>query len=127
VLAILDDPAGAAMQVEITNTAAETVRLAGIPAGTDAAHLELEFRAGVLAADAAHPLAVTVPPRWTARTTATGDCGLLVALTAEDGVSIAGDETVRFGLLNIAGDGRGGTRGTRVSLRYDRMAYARAP
>lgn len=125
VLAIVDDPTGNTMQLEVTNTASQAVRLAAVPAG--GSHLELGFRPGVLAVDPTDPLAVTAPAGWTARTGTSSDGGTTVALVGTAGTAIKPGEALRFTLRNIGADGRGGTRGTRVQLRYDHVTHTDDP
>ncbi|MER7274771.1 LamG domain-containing protein [Dactylosporangium sp. NPDC000244] len=122
VLAIVDDPAGQKMVLEVTNTASQSVALAAVDAKSTACHLELQFRPGVLMVNPKAPPTVAVPDGWTARTAAGAD-GFTVSLTGKAGLRIKPDETVRFTLGNVGADGRGGTRGTRVQLRYDQMTY----
>ncbi|GAA4727142.1 LamG domain-containing protein [Phytohabitans rumicis] len=112
VLAIVDDATGGRMSLEVTNTASQDVVLAA-----GGAHLELSFRPGILATTG-QPLIVETPAGWSA---AVGKDR--ITLTGPAGTSIAADQTLHFGLVNIGGDGRGGTRGTRVQLRYLNLGY----
>jgi hypothetical protein len=124
VLAIVDDPTGNTMQLEVTNTASQDVVLGSIASSTTDSHLELSFRPGVLVVDPSDPIAVTAPAGWTTRTQSTPDGGFSIAFVGTAGLRIKAGELVRFTLNSIGGDGRGGTRGTRVQLRYDQMSYA---
>ncbi|MER7169410.1 LamG domain-containing protein [Micromonospora sp. NPDC000207] len=121
VLAIVDDPTGTTMQLEVTNTASQAVQLSSVPTG--AAHLELGFRPGVLALDPTDPLTVTGPTGWKSSVGTGADGGTTVALVGPEGTTVDPGKTLRFTLRNIGADGRGGTRGTRVQLRYDRLTH----
>ena len=123
VLAIVDDPTGNTMRLEVTNTASQTVALAAIAPGSADSHLELQFRPGVLPADNRDRITVTGPTGWSAKTISQPDTSFTVALTGPAGGQIKPDETVRFTLANVGADGRAGTRGTRVQLRYTDLSY----
>jgi hypothetical protein len=127
VLAIVDDPTGQAMALDVTNDASRVIVLNPIDPAADKSHLELAFRPGILPADRLAALAVDAPPGWTSRVRTGLDGTVAIALTSTVTRAIQASETIHFGLRNIAADPRGGSRGTRVQLGYDQMSYQDDP
>lgn len=128
VLAIVEDPTGQDMRLEVTNDASQTITLAPIdPTTGPSSHLQLSFRPGTLPLDWVDRLSVATPAGWTGEVSKAPDGTVSVALTAAEQREIKANETVQFGLHDIGADGRGGTRGTRVQLRYAQMYYPDEP
>lgn len=128
VLAIVEDPTGQDMRLDVTNDASQTITLAPIdPTTGPSSHLELSFRPGTLPLDWVDRLSVATPAGWTGEVSKAPDGTVSVALTAAEQREIKANETVQFGLHDIGADGRGGTRGTRVQLRYAQMYYPDEP
>jgi hypothetical protein len=127
VLAIVDDPKGNTMRLEVTNTASQTVVLAPVDPATKS-HLELRFRPGTLPADWVGKVTVeTQDASWASRVAPTTDGTVAFAMACKEQREIKPGETVTFTLRDIGADGRGGTRGTRVQLRYAEMSYPDEP
>ncbi|WP_447002263.1 LamG domain-containing protein [Saccharothrix isguenensis] len=127
VLAIVDDPAGHTMRLEVTNEASQAITFTPVDPATGGSHLELRFRPGTLAPDQVPKITIATPEGWTSTTSTAVDGTVAFALAGEDRREIKPNETLRFTLHGIAADGRGGTRGTRVQLSYANLYYPDDP
>lgn len=127
VLAIVDDPTGQEMRLDVTNDASQTIVLSPIDPTVAGSHLALAFRPGTLPAEWVDRITVTAPAGWTSEAHKVIDGTVSFALTSTDRREIKPNETVHFGLHDIGADGRGGTRGTRVQLSYAQIYYPDEP
>ncbi|HEV2783236.1 MAG TPA: LamG domain-containing protein [Actinophytocola sp.] len=127
VLAIVDDPTGNSMRLEVTNSASQSIVLAPVDPASGKCHLELRFRPGTLPAGSLGKITMTGPAGWTMRIQSQPDGTVAFALSCKDKREIKPGETVGFTLQNIGADGVGGTRGTRVQLSYAEMSYPDEP
>ena len=116
-LYITDDPVGQSLRLELQNHAGEQLDLLSPPqSGHPAYHFELVFRPGVLS-EALLPK-LSVKEANVAMTKQKNDDGTIsIQLKVPAGTMAAGAKTV-ITLVNINPDGKLGSRGTRVMLRY---------
>lgn len=125
VLAIVDDPKGATMELVVKNTASQSIVLAPVDAASGKRQLALQFRPGALPADSLGQVGLAGPEGWSLQNPGqpARDGSVTFGLACKGGAEIKPEEQLAFTLLNVGADGRGGTRGTRVELRYGEMAY----
>jgi hypothetical protein len=129
VLAIVDDPLGHGTHLEITNTASQTI-VPDTPADPNDArrdnhHYELRFRPGTLA-ESATPIAI-FEPGWVLGRLLQSDDTLSLFLLQSSPQPLAPGAKLKLTLQNVAADGRGGARGTRVELHYQQLKYQGEP
>lgn len=126
VLAIVDLPDGHAAQFEIANRSGQQLLFEQL--GGDATrenhHFELLFRPGVLAGGGA---AIKVDQAgWKIGRLQHADGSTSLYLLADQPIALDPGDALRLTLRNIAADGRGGARGSRVELHYGRLSYGGA-
>ena len=124
VLFIDDSPGGQPMTLRIANTSRQDIQLDPLsgPLSADSHHFALHLRPGTLA-NPPEPQLTT--PGWSvvrALDTATG--GTVLFLGAAAPPALARASAIELDLAGMAGDGTGGTRGTRAELTYQKMRYA---
>ncbi|TDV55949.1 LamG domain-containing protein [Actinophytocola oryzae] len=127
VLAIVDDPTGNTMHLTVTNDASQPITLAAVDPADDGYHLELRLRPGTLPEGSVDAITMTGPAGWRLRTESTPDGTVAFALSSAAALTLAAGESLRFTLHDIGADPTGGTRGTRVQLRYAAMSYPDEP
>jgi hypothetical protein len=120
VLYIDDDPAGQTMTLDLTNTSRQDVVLKDIgqQASDKAYHFQLRFRAETLAQTPAPQLATD---GWIF-SRAPDNTAFYLLHKGE--LKIPSGQATRLTLRGMNADGRGGTRGSRVELLYQRMQFA---
>lgn len=125
VLYIDNDPIGHIVELDISNSSAQTIRLTAPAAGSTAAadnhHFELRFRPGTLAAAAQILVAET---DWSLSHSQQSDGTVSLYLLSLMERTLQAGAILTLTLQHVSADGRGGTRGTRVELRYQQLVYA---
>jgi len=117
VLYILGTPGGQNLTLELTNASGEPLDLLAPPkAAAKPYQFELVFRPGVLNEDTRKDIAVKESGVTMSQAkNADGTVSLLLTVAAQ---TLAPGAKLTFTLLRVAPDGRLGSRGTRVLLRY---------
>lgn len=126
VLAIVDLPTGHAAHLLIANRSGQPLQLdqLGGDATRENHHFELLFRPGVLPGGGA---AVKLDEAgWKIGRLQHADGSTSLYLLAGQPIALDPGDSLRLTLRNIAADGRGGARGSRVELHYGRLTYAGA-
>ncbi len=118
-------PAGEsqALQLQLSNTAAQNIILQAPPnntPGTDNHHLELQFRPGTLDNTQLDALEVT-SPNWALAATVQANGTASVYLLSTLRQSIRAGNSLAIDLGGVMTDVAGGTRNTRVAMHYQQM------
>lgn len=124
VLYIDNDPMGHTVELAISNSSAQIIRLTAPTLGSSAAadnhHFELRFRPGTLAAAAQITLAET---EWSLGQMQQNDGTISLYLLSLIERTLPPGAVLSLNLQHVSADGRDGTRGTRVELRYQQLVY----
>lgn len=135
ILAIADDSAGRNLNLEIQNTSRYPVNFARLVSQTaGASHFELKFRPGVLAAAALDKLSLggislndaplnAKDWNFAHKSNDDGTVSILFSAVKPLAEPLAPGANLRFALKNIVADRSGGSRGTRVELKYGQLVY----
>ena len=130
VLVISDGQPDRRLHVEIANSSQRTIELAPPLSPTpspDNYHFELKFRPGTLSASARAQLGLAAEQKgWAVSRAQQADGTFSVYFlnpAPTDGAALQPGQSVVLTLQNVGAEGGGGSRGTRVELRYSQLKY----
>ncbi len=126
VLYIDEDPAGHSLDLNLENTSRQHIQLAATPqteASEQMHHFTLHFRPGTLLEDSLNKIRLSEGSKWQMKLVKQPDRSVKIYLLATQPPKIeaGATHTIRFTGFRAAGDQ--GSRGTRIELRYQNMAY----
>ncbi|PYS95997.1 MAG: hypothetical protein DMF65_13585 [Acidobacteria bacterium] len=130
VLVISDGQPDRRLHVEIANSSQRAIELAQPASPTptpDNYHFELKFRPGTLSASARTQLGLAAEQKgWAVSRAQQADGTFSVYFlnpAPNDGAALQPGQSVVLTLQNVGAEGGGGSRGTRVELRYSQLKY----
>ena len=126
VLYIDEDPAGHQMQLNLENVSKQALQFAATTqteASEQVHHLALHFRPGTLLDDSLPKISLLDDPQWRMKAVKQADGKLTIYLLATHAPKIEAGSSENITFSNFRADGTHGSRGTRVELFYQNIAY----